>query len=418
MSPHNTIHPDATAPDPYSPALPHWFRWVLVAVSVVMLSACQSSRLSMDARPSSADRMTSPPSPAVVAQAARLSAPSSDVQLVSHFEQSPSDCPGGCNRDGGCSTCGPCAPCMPCNGPTPSDEIICDGGDYGPEVGVRADWSIDGLGQQDTVAHYDTLDGRVLVEPSNRVCIYAPRFGAVRRVVTLVEDGQRVRIGALVEDIQPVRADEVLEPGATLQNLQPIAKVAELPPGLLLERQQLGELEARVVVREIRDMIKPYCNVQVVKLGLIDNSEKPWLAKSALAAITWTGDQAAQVTIGGKSTQVFTSALQPGLLYGLEEPEPCLRLIKLASTDQAKPGEIVEFTLRFDNVGGQPIGNVTIVDNLATRLEYVPGSASASIEAAFSTSENGQGSLVLRWEIQDPLEVGKGGVLQFKARVR
>ena len=35
---------------------------------------------------------------------------------------------------------------------------------------------------EDTVVHYDTIDGRTVVEPSNRVVIYSPRFGAVRQV--------------------------------------------------------------------------------------------------------------------------------------------------------------------------------------------------------------------------------------------
>ena len=39
----------------------------------------------------------------------------------------------------------------------------------------------------------------------------------------------------------------------------------------------------------------------------------------------------------------------------------------------AQPGEEVEFTLRFDNVGDRVIGNVTIIDSLTTRLEYVDG---------------------------------------------
>ena len=38
-------------------------------------------------------------------------------------------------------------------------------------------------------------------------------------------------------------------------------------------------------------------------------------------------------------------------------------------TQFANPGDEVDFTLRFDNVGNQPIGNVTIVDDLTGRLE-------------------------------------------------
>jgi uncharacterized repeat protein (TIGR01451 family) len=81
-------------------------------------------------------------------------------------------------------------------------------------------------------------------------------------------------------------------------------------------------------------------------------------------------------------------------------------------------GEEIEFTLRFDNVGNRVIGNVTIVDNLTTRLEYVPDSQKSSLEANFSTQPNEGDSVVLRWEIIDPLPAGEGGVLQFRARVR
>ena len=63
-------------------------------------------------------------------------------------------------------------------------------------------------------------------------------------------------------------------------------------------------------------------------------------------------------------------------------------MVKVASTPFAKPGEEVDFTIRFDNIGNQPIGNVTILDSLSTRLEYVPQSAQCSVEAKFSTQPN------------------------------
>ena len=64
------------------------------------------------------------------------------------------------------------------------------------------------------------------------------------------------------------------------------------------------------------------------------------------------------------------------------------------------------------------IGNVTIADNLTTRFEYVPDSAKSSVDADFITQSNDAGSLVLRWEIKDPVKPGDGGVLRFKVKVR
>ena len=84
----------------------------------------------------------------------------------------------------------------------------------------------------------------------------------------------------------------------------------------------------------------------------------------------------------------------------------------------AEPGDEVAFTIRFDNVGTETIGNVTIIDNLTTRLEYVPETAQCSIPAQFGTQVNEGDSLVLRWEITDPLEPGDGGVIRFTCRVR
>ncbi len=94
-----------------------------------------------------------------------------------------------CGPDGTNANCNvACAPEMPC-GPMGEpveqywndQEYIYDGGDREPRVQVNADWRVNGLDSQDTVAHYETLEGKLCVSPSNRVPIYAPRFGAVRK---------------------------------------------------------------------------------------------------------------------------------------------------------------------------------------------------------------------------------------------
>jgi uncharacterized repeat protein (TIGR01451 family) len=93
-------------------------------------------------------------------------------------------------------------------------------------------------------------------------------------------------------------------------------------------------------------------------------------------------------------------------------------VIKVASTSAANVGDIIDFTIRYDNMGDQVIGNVTIIDNLTPRLEYVEGSAQASRAANFSTKANEAGSLILRWEVIDPLPKGEGGLVRFKCRLR
>ena len=99
-------------------------------------------------------------------------------------------------------------------------------------------------------------------------------------------------------------------------------------------------------------------------------------------------------------------------------PSPRLRIVKIASTPLAEPGDEVSFTIRFDNVGDQTIGSVQIIDSLTTRLEYVPNSAQCSLKARFTTQPNEGESLIVRCVLDDPLPAGKGGVFRFRCIVR
>ena len=164
--------------------------------------------------------------------------------------------------------------------------------------------------------------------------------------------------------------------------------------------------------------LAPYANLQIVKAGILTGDEKVKIARASLAAITWTGDQAPQITIDSRNAIAATSDRHAGRrsITSKSPTSRCLRIVKLASHGSAKPGEIIEFTLRVDNIGNREMGNVTVVDNLTTRLEYVPDSAKASVAADFSTEPNDGGSEVLRWELKEPLAKGTGCILQFKVQ--
>lgn len=323
-----------------------------------------------------------------------------------------------CECQNGAPNCKACSSCPPCGFVGPPDEYICDGGDHGLPANVREDWKVVGLEQEDALIHYDLLDGRVIVKPTNRVCIYAPRFAAVRKVTGAIAHEGQLAPKLFLDDMSLVQADKPLPPATTLQQLAPRVDLGERPPSLFRVRQKAGEIFNLQAVAEISGMIKPYCNLQIIKLGLFDNAEKPWLAKSILAAHTWTGDQAVQVVIDGRRAAEEVGTIQPGEVFSLKDKCPCLRIVKCASTDAAHPGDTVEFTLRYDNIGSEVIGNATILDSLSARLEYIPDTAKSSVDAAFSFEPNEVGSQTLRWEVKDPVEPHTGGILQFKARVR
>ena len=304
--------------------------------------------------------------------------------------------------------------------PWPPDEFICDGGDLNHDVHVKRDWTVVGLDQEDTVAHYDTVDGRTEVSASNCVCIYAPRFAAVRQVTSplLYEAHERM---AGVE--KPVKLNIHEENRGAKTAVQPEQLVAQLgldaAPSFRDRTRGIGvEQSTRLVLAA--DAFLPYENLLLIQRGQFDAHEKARLAQRVAAAETWTLNQAVQIIIDGKPAIEgrSTSAPQETVVYETEG-KPRLRICKIADKSEAQVGEIINFTLRFDNVGDQQIGNVTVIDHLMPRLEYVEGSAQSSVKAEFKTEQKLAGdTLVLRWEVAEPLKVNEGGIIRFQARVR
>lgn len=311
-----------------------------------------------------------------------------------------------------------CAPDgLPC--PWPRDEYLCDGGDRNQDVRVKQDWSVVGLDQEDTVAHYDTLDGKTEISRSNKVCIYAPRFAAVRRVsVPIITEAHERMMGVEKADKLNLHADLAVATTA----IQPEAPQAEqsIDPAITFRQRRGGMgLNHTATLALTRDNFMPYEDFHAIRRGVFEAHEKLRLAEKALAAEVWLDKKAVQVVIEDIMCVEATgiTGTQSTHVYELEG-KPRLRITKVASKADAKPGEVVDFTLRFDNVGEQPVGNVTIIDNLTTRLEYVKDSQSCTLKSEFKTQENPGESLVLRWEIGQPLKVNEGGIIRFQCRVR
>jgi uncharacterized repeat protein (TIGR01451 family) len=326
--------------------------------------------------------------------------------------------------------CGPqpdCPPGVTCGGwtppgltcPWPEDEYLCDGDDQLPHVQVRQDWSVAGLQLEDTVAHFDTLDGQTEVVPSNRVCVYAPRFAAVRKVYGLVQHDQHEQLSGVDNPIPLGGLGEAQVTTTTVQPLRPRLSLGTLTPRGFRERTPPTGLENSQALTGMHGELLPYEDFALVRRGQMENSEKARLAEYMTAAIAWSHDTAVQVLIDDVAAHEDVALSRAAeLKIFVREGKSRLQVCKLASRKEALPGETVEFTIRFDNVGDQVIGNVTVIDNLTTRLEYVEGSQSSTLPATFAVSANAGDSLTLRWEITEPMKVGTGGVIRFQCRVR
>jgi len=306
------------------------------------------------------------------------------------------------------------------NEPWPEDEYLLDGGDRDMPASVTKDWEVHGVETEDTIAHFDTITGETIVRPSNQVRIYAPRFGAVRQVVSVNANEQWNSPNGMYGPTRLVHCEETDAPVQSKQNLQPNREISTKMASTFRSELLKDVVSQGMGPQSFQDAFLAYENLQIIRMGQYDMAEAPFLAKGIDAAVSWDHKQAVQIILEHQGAMEVESDQKAESVFTVNSPpgNPKLRVIKVASTQFAEPGDTVDFTIRFDNVGNEPIGNVTIIDNLTTRLEYIPDSAQCSLAGKFSTQPNEGQSLALRWEINDPLRVGKGGIIRFRCLVR
>jgi len=320
-----------------------------------------------------------------------------------------------------CPLPSPSLTCLPtCEAYGPRDEYICDGGDDRFPARVNAHGAVDGVEPTDAIIQYRGVDGQRHIQPSNRTCIYAPRFVAVRKVVSFEEYNVSQWAGGVVHEELPNRFNES-QPAIAVKQPESTVRGVHTTVAQSVEDRKLGLTVDEVVsLRETENGTLPFEDLSIVALGVWDDSQSVRVAEAAEAAVTWSLNQAPQIAVDADRVleQRFREGPQVTFEYHLPDGKPCLRLIKLATRQWAHPGETIDFTLRFDNVGPDPVSDMTLIDNLTTRLEYVPDSQSCDRPAKFSAEENEAESLKLQWRITETLETGEGGVVRFQCRVR
>jgi uncharacterized repeat protein (TIGR01451 family) len=325
---------------------------------------------------------------------------------------------GSCGCSGsGCNTClAPGAPGMNVQ------EYIYDGGDLDPSLVVHRDWSVAGLNPTDTVAHYETYDGRLCVTPTNRVPIYAPRFAAVRKITGAVISDHAVSTERILAPVAPGRFDET---NLASTVMQPVAPLGEERVSLIdaFRDRNLGIPLAQVLPpQRISDAVLPFQYLEVFGTGILQEKEIAVIGQFLQNAREWVTPESLQVIIDDQvvSEQLDVKRAQDIHVYELPPGKCSLRICKAASHMLANSGDTITFTIRFDNAGAHPIGKVVILDSLSPRLEYIEGSqqSSTSPAARFSAEPNEVGSTVLRWELEPALQPGEGGVIHFRCLVR
>lgn len=310
-------------------------------------------------------------------------------------------------------------PYLPCPPGFDPQEYLCDGGDADPRAIVRRDDSIGGLQPEDTVVAYTTERGDIEVNASNKVCFYAPRFASVRKITGAVAGGRAIGLQGF--DL-PVGANnlELNEGGVVIGESLELghAEVARRIDAMRDRNRGVPVENVQQIVQSV-DVLAVLAGLRFDQLAEMRDEDLAVVEKLALAAVAWTIDESVQVAIEDMKPPTLTRDQSVDGLTLYEFPDAGrLQICKLADRADARPGEIVTFALRVENVGDSAVNNITITDNLTTRLEYVPESQTCSGGAIFDTVANEGQSLQLIWKLTDKLRVGESVTIRFQCKVR
>lgn len=301
------------------------------------------------------------------------------------------------------------------------DEYLCDGGDRDMPLHYYED-ERRGLDTEDTLAEFTDHKGKPRTSKSNKVCVYAPRFASVRTVSLPHEEGT----------IQEVARAENTAGGNELHTrMASTLKNKNVAVGGVAMRSRASGLENEVVQGVASQRQRPQFHGKVLNLfqeivflqaGTLEQGDVARLGLGIHAAQLWSREQ--YPVIQGKTEKVNIgqseiSASVITVIDDLKSDKPGeLRIVKIADKETAEVGEIVTFTIRYDNLGPREVTSVRIVDNLTPRLKYVEDSATSDRNGKLVVQDNGEGSLVLIWEFDDSLPEKTGGTVTFQARVR
>ena len=163
-------------------------------------------------------------------------------------------------------------------------------------------------------------------------------------------------------------------------------------------------------------------NLLFLQSGRLERTEVAIIAEHINAAQHWTRHLSPTITAHSSAGNQLEATLKPTEIIGLEDSRKTkgdLQIVKLADKKIALPGDVITFTLRYDNLGDFELKNIRIVDNLTPRLEYIEGSAKfGGLEGELQTYDNNEGSLILQFKLTEELPGHTGGTITFQTRVR
>ncbi|MFM7057436.1 MAG: DUF11 domain-containing protein [Planctomycetota bacterium] len=301
------------------------------------------------------------------------------------------------------------------------DEYLFDGGDRNQTAGLHSPRQ-SGIETEDTLAGWVDSSGSRRTRPSNRVAIYAPRFGSVRSASGLLAETQvnkasGVRDAAAVNSLRTGQSPQQNISDVALQRLESKRRA----DGVVHRDPAAESIGTRRLMQTAKtDKGQQSRNTMVANTFRL--RQAAILAQHRSNAVAWTRHDFPIVTASTDSLSEVTAVFKNQQTVGLEDQnvEGTLHIVKLADRDVAVQGDVLRFTIRVENTGDVPLQDVQVVDNLTPRLEYVPGSVVFDDEhpGTLEESLNGEGSSLLTFRLNEPLAGHNAGTITFQVRVR
>ena len=316
----------------------------------------------------------------------------------------------------------PAAPAMQAGNPIHlhPDEYLFDGGDRANPVHYDEFRRL-GLDTEDTVAEFTDHLGKRHMKPTNRVAIYAPRFAEVR---TIGQAETGVGSQRLIGIQKEVRVAGLRTRLATAnhkgRSVPANVRVRTRGSGIDGDRTQVT-FDNLTVLASHRVNRKPMENLALIRSGVFDRTQEAVLAMGMKAAVTWTKKLSPIIVGSTREAGKVSAKFELQEMIGREDmrkKKGDLRIVKVADKETAQHGEIITFTIRYDNLGDRELYHIRIIDNLTPRLEYVKDSADSDRKGKLVVEDNAEGSLVLKFELSEPLKGHTGGVVKFQVRVK
>lgn len=313
-------------------------------------------------------------------------------------------------------------PALGDDGASPSaypDEYLFDGGDRDYPITRDLD-QFRGLDTEDTIAEWEDETGKARIKKTNRVAIYAPRFGSVVTVngpnsETLVDKvhGHVASQGGVNLRNRDVTSTQEQKIGTSRMD----TRLRATGVGTEISTDSLNRGQGRAVSVAVMNTHEAFRRLNTYQY---EDRLSSHLMEGMQFAEIWT--RKLNPVIEGhftSATQSITVQAQADFT-GIEDngKRGELFLRKTADKGVAAIGDIVTFTLHFENRGDRELKKVVLIDNLTPRLEYLADKTSTDLPGRVETEDNGEGSVILRFILDEPLPGRTKGSITFQARVR